>query len=86
MAAATGGPAAIGTASAAFARAAARRLQALARPDSYHALRCALILNGVDIAPLHGWVSAVHTDADMEKTVQAFEKALVLMQEDGCFA
>jgi glutamate-1-semialdehyde 2,1-aminomutase len=63
-----------------------RRLQALARPDCYHALRCALILNGVDIAPLHGWVSAVHTDADTEKTVQAFEKALVLMQEDGLFA
>jgi hypothetical protein len=31
-------------------------------------------------------VSAVHTDADTEKTVQAFEKALVLMQENGCFA
>jgi len=28
----------------------------------------------------------VHTDADTEKTVQAFEKALVLMQEDGFFA
>jgi glutamate-1-semialdehyde 2,1-aminomutase len=63
-----------------------RRLQALARPDAYHALRCALILNGVDIAPLHGWVSVAHTDEDTEKTVQAFEKALVLMQEDGFFA
>jgi glutamate-1-semialdehyde 2,1-aminomutase len=62
-----------------------RRLQALAEPDAYHALRCALILNGVDIAPLHGWVSAVHTDADAEKTVQAFEKALILMKEDGFF-
>jgi len=39
----------------------------------------------VDIAPLHGWVSAVHTDADVEKTAQAFEKALILMQEDGFF-
>lgn len=63
-----------------------RRLQAVSRPDAYHALRCALILNGVDIAALHGWVSAVHTEADVEKTVQAFEKALLLMQEDGCFA
>jgi glutamate-1-semialdehyde 2,1-aminomutase len=62
-----------------------RRLQAIAKPDAYHALRCALILNGVDICPLHGWVSAVHTDADVEKTVQAFEKALILMQEDGFF-
>jgi glutamate-1-semialdehyde 2,1-aminomutase len=63
-----------------------RRLQALANPDAYHALRCALILNGVDIAPLHGWVSAVHTDRDVELTVQSFEKALILMQEDGFFA
>jgi glutamate-1-semialdehyde 2,1-aminomutase len=63
-----------------------RRLQAIAKPDAYHALRCALILNGVDIAPLHGWVSAVHSEADVEETVHAFEKALILMQEDGCFA
>jgi len=63
-----------------------RRLQAIGKPDSYHALRCALILNGVDICPLHGWVSAVHTEADVEKTVHAFEKALILMQEDGFFA
>ena len=63
-----------------------RRLQALAIPDAYHALRCALILHGVDIAPLHGWISAVHSEADVEETVRAFEKALVLMQEDGFFA
>jgi glutamate-1-semialdehyde 2,1-aminomutase len=63
-----------------------RRLQVIGKPDAYHALRCALILNGVDICPLHGWVSAVHTEADVERTVQAFEKALILMQEDGFFA
>jgi glutamate-1-semialdehyde 2,1-aminomutase len=63
-----------------------RRLQGIARPDAYHALRCALILNGVDIAPLHGWVSAVHSEADVEETVHAFEKALILMHEDGCLA
>ncbi len=49
-------------------------------------MRCALILNGVDIAPLHGWVSAVHTAEDIETTVQSFEKALILMREDGFFA
>ena len=63
-----------------------RRLQTIAQPDAYHALRCALILHGVDIAPLHGWVSAVHSEAELEATVRAFEKALILMQEDGCFA
>jgi glutamate-1-semialdehyde 2,1-aminomutase len=60
-----------------------RRLQTQANPDAYHALRCGLILNGVDICPLHGWVSAVHTDEDVQRTVQAFEKALVLLREDG---
>jgi glutamate-1-semialdehyde 2,1-aminomutase len=63
-----------------------RRMQALACPDAYHVLRCALILNGVDIAPLHGWVSAIHTDEDIERAVQGFEKALGLMREDGFFS
>jgi glutamate-1-semialdehyde 2,1-aminomutase len=63
-----------------------RRLQVLANPDAYHALRCALILNGVDICALHGWVSAAHTGEDVERTVQAFEKALLLMREDGFFS
>ncbi len=62
-----------------------RRLQAIGTPDAYHALRCALILNGVDICGLHGWVSAVHSESDVAKTVQAFEKAFILMQEDGFF-
>jgi glutamate-1-semialdehyde 2,1-aminomutase len=60
-----------------------RRLQVLSNPDVYHALRCALILNGADICPMHGWVSAVHTEEDVQRTVQAFEKSLLLMREDG---
>ncbi len=63
-----------------------RTLQSLSNPDAYHALRCALVLNGLDICPLHGWVSAVHSDEDVQRTVQAFEKALLLMQEDGFFS
>jgi glutamate-1-semialdehyde 2,1-aminomutase len=60
-----------------------RRLQVLSNPDIYHALRCALILNGVDICPLHGWVSAIHTEEEVQRTAQAFEKALLLMREDA---
>jgi glutamate-1-semialdehyde 2,1-aminomutase len=60
-----------------------RRLQVLSNPEVYHALRCALILNGVDICPMHGWVSTVHTEEDVQRTVQAFEKSLLLMREDG---
>ncbi|HSB80322.1 MAG TPA: aspartate aminotransferase family protein [Candidatus Methylomirabilis sp.] len=77
--------AAMGSAPAAGARDHGR-LQVLKNPDVYHALRCALILNGADICPLHGWVSAAHTDEDVQRTVQAFEKALLLMSEDGLLA
>jgi glutamate-1-semialdehyde 2,1-aminomutase len=63
-----------------------RRLQVQANPDVYHALRCGLILNGVDFCALHAWISAVHTEEDVERTVQAFEKALLLLREDGFFS
>ncbi len=63
-----------------------RSLQVMAKPDVYHALRCGLILNGVDMCPLHGWISAVHTDEDVQRSVQAFEKALLLLREDGFFS
>ncbi|MFQ5989951.1 MAG: aspartate aminotransferase family protein [Candidatus Methylomirabilales bacterium] len=49
----------------------------------HHKLRSAMILNGVDIPPIHGWISAIHTEEDIALTVQAFEKALELLQVDG---
>jgi glutamate-1-semialdehyde 2,1-aminomutase len=52
----------------------------------YQSLRCAMLLNGVDLQPFHGWLSAVHTEQDLEQTITAFEKALRTMQEEGCFA
>ncbi|MBZ0160035.1 aspartate aminotransferase family protein [Candidatus Methylomirabilis sp.] len=51
--------------------------------EAYHQMRCALILNGVDFPLFHGWVSAAHSDEDMEKTIRAFEAALRLMQDEG---
>jgi len=48
-----------------------------------HKLRCAMILNGVDIPPFHGWVSAVHSEEDITLTVAAFEKALQMLQAEG---
>jgi glutamate-1-semialdehyde 2,1-aminomutase len=74
------------TSEADFDSASHKALQTVANADAYHALRCALILNGVDTCNTHGWVSAVHTDEDIERTVRAFEKALILMREDGFFA
>jgi glutamate-1-semialdehyde 2,1-aminomutase len=63
-----------------------KALQTMTDADAYHALRCALILNGVDTCNTHGWVSAVHSEEDIDRTVRAFENALTLMREDGFFA
>src|SRR5689334_20291358 len=55
------------------------------RGDLYHMLRCALLNNGVDCASHHGWISAVHTDADIERSIAAHEKAFRAMAADGAF-
>jgi glutamate-1-semialdehyde 2,1-aminomutase len=51
--------------------------------EAYHMLRCALILHGVDLPLFHGWISAAHSDEDLEKTVRAFEAAVCLVQDEG---
>ncbi len=51
--------------------------------EAYHRLRCALILHGVDFPLFHGWISAAHSDEDIEKTILAFKAALRLMQNEG---
>jgi len=55
------------------------------RADLYHLLRCALINEGVDCSLNHGFVSAVHTDADIARTISAYERAFVAMGADGAF-
>jgi glutamate-1-semialdehyde 2,1-aminomutase len=51
----------------------------------YQTLRCALLNNGVDCAAFHGWISAMHTEADVEQTVQGYERAFQSMAADGVF-
>jgi glutamate-1-semialdehyde 2,1-aminomutase len=51
----------------------------------YQTLRCALLNNGVDCSAFHGWISAMHTEADVERTVQGYERALQAMAADGAF-
>ncbi len=55
------------------------------RHDLYHLLRCGLLLNGVDCSLFHGWVSAVHTEEHVARTVTGYEKALEAMAAEGCF-
>ncbi|MBI5166344.1 MAG: aspartate aminotransferase family protein [candidate division NC10 bacterium] len=60
-----------------------KSLQSIGDMNRYHLLRCALILNGVDIPAFHGWISAIHSEEDLEKTAKAFEKALQMLKESG---
>jgi glutamate-1-semialdehyde 2,1-aminomutase len=46
-----------------------------AHQDRYGVLRRALLLEGVDCPPVHGWVSAVHTPEVIEETAVAFARA-----------
>ena len=55
------------------------------RGDLYHLLRCALINEGVDCAAQHGWISAVHTAEDLERTLVAHDKALRAMAAEHAF-
>ncbi|PWU24332.1 MAG: aspartate aminotransferase family protein [Candidatus Rokuibacteriota bacterium] len=59
--------------------------EASRRGDLYHRLRCALFNHGVDCSLNHGWISAVHTEADIERTIAAYERAFAAMAADGSF-
>jgi glutamate-1-semialdehyde 2,1-aminomutase len=56
------------------------------RGDLYQLLRCALINNGVDCSAQHGWISSVHTDEDVARTVAAYERAFTAMVAERVFA
>jgi len=55
------------------------------RTELYHLLRCALLNEGVDCSVYHGWVSAVHTDEDIQQTIAAYERAFRAMVAEGVF-
>jgi glutamate-1-semialdehyde 2,1-aminomutase len=56
------------------------------RPSElYHLLRCALLNEGVDCSLYHGWVSTVHSDDDLARSVAAYERAFRAMVADGAF-
>jgi glutamate-1-semialdehyde 2,1-aminomutase len=55
------------------------------RGELYHRLRCALINEGVDCSPYHGWISATHGDEDIERTIAAYERAFTAMVREDAF-
>ncbi len=46
-------------------------------------LRCGLLLNGIDLATNGGMTTSAHTEADIKKTVHAFEQTIEWMKVDG---
>ncbi len=55
-----------------------------ARQAYFALLRRALLVEGVDTHPLHGWVSSAHDDAIIDETLEAFDRAFHRLRDvDG---
>jgi glutamate-1-semialdehyde 2,1-aminomutase len=54
-----------------------------ANPKLRHAFRQAMLLNGVDIPGLGGWLTAAHTEADLDRTVQAVSASVEMLGAEG---
>ena len=51
----------------------------------YQLLRCALLDNGVDCSMNHGWISALHSQEDFERTLRAYDAAFRALVAEGAF-
>jgi glutamate-1-semialdehyde 2,1-aminomutase len=51
--------------------------------EAFHALHAGMLLEGVQIFRGAGFVSTAHTEADVERTVTAFERTLRRLRADG---
>ena len=69
----------------------ARRFDALAvdpvvlkgaKAETVHAFRMAMLLNGIDTMRQSGLLSCVHDGADVERTLDAFDKALTALADE----
>jgi glutamate-1-semialdehyde aminotransferase len=55
------------------------------RGDLYDLLRCALINEGVDCSKNHGWISAMHSQEDVQRTIDAYGRAFTAMAAEKVF-
>ena len=51
-------------------------------PDTLHVLQAGMMLEGVHLFQGRGFVSTAHTEADVERTVSAFERTLTRLQAE----
>ncbi|MGC2775389.1 MAG: hypothetical protein WA418_07080, partial [Bradyrhizobium sp.] len=49
----------------------------------YAALRRSPLLEGVDAHPVHGWVSAVHSQPIIDAAIEAFDRALARLERSA---
>jgi glutamate-1-semialdehyde 2,1-aminomutase len=49
-------------------------------------MRQAMLLNGVDTMRTNGFMSAAHTEDDVEHTIAAFERSLLRLADMGVIA
>lgn len=54
--------------------------------DRYETLRRALLVEGIDTHPIHGWVSAVHDNEIINLTTQAFDRVFQRLGKNPDFA
>jgi glutamate-1-semialdehyde aminotransferase len=53
-------------------------------PHIVHKVRLGMLINGVDVSPSPGGpVSAMHTDADLDKTATALRTTLKMLKDEG---
>ena len=64
------------------AQADSRKLRAAWGPVA-GTVRQSMILNGVDLMNTGGFMSAIHSDDDIDRTVVAFERTLERLSSDG---
>jgi glutamate-1-semialdehyde 2,1-aminomutase len=61
-----------------------KTLKAATPAPLMHKIRAALLCGGIDVCTWPGgWVSGVHSDADIERALAAFDTALDLLREEG---
>ncbi len=53
-----------------------------ANPNFRHSFRQAVLLNGIDMPGLGGWLTAVHTSKDIERTVGAIASAIEMLKAE----
>lgn len=59
-----------------------RRLKG-GNPELSRKFRSAMTLNGVDMHGMKGLLSSVHTDEDLDQTMQAFDRSVDMLKKEG---